>query len=332
MSIVLISNMNSWRNIRDRLRVYWFKKIIGNDGEVFATKSVEHLERVMQDLPRSRPKTVILDTGDGGVCRYAGLLVKHWSKPQPYPELAVLRGGRFNFLARQCGVRKKRRDLKEYIRRIISNEGVERQPIDFMRIKDNNDVENYGFSFGLGAVVTLLEEVYKRKRWGWAGVVRVMGRLYVSRFWEGGYYSRFNKKTALEAVVNADGQEQHYDGNYLMLMAQTIKSIGLARSETFYKVQEGDKSAKKFHTRGLTCKLTEAMRIINIAKIYDGSKFGSLDTLADSLCISSERPVRYQINGELNYRVKKRPQPYEAHRIDIEQGITLETITFNADA
>ncbi|MDI6736887.1 MAG: hypothetical protein QME12_00020 [Nanoarchaeota archaeon] len=325
MSTVIISNMNSWKNIRNRFRIRGFKRIVGDDGEVLATKSVEHLEAVVGDLyKRYHPKNVILDTGDGGVCRFVGFLKKYWPEAEGYPDIGLLRGGRFNVLARQCRVRKKK--VRDYIMRIISREGIDKQPIDFLKVEDNNGIESYCFSFGTGAVVTLLEEVYKRKRLGWAGVAFVMGRLYSSMIHDGGYYRMFNQKTEMKVAADVSGAEQHYEGNYLALMAQTIRSIGIPWSETFYRVQDGNKSAGQFHARGVTSELEELMKIPTLARIYFGWPLEgeNLDTLASSLHISSEKPVRYQVNGELSYRTKRRTLLYEANTFDIEHGVTLQ--------
>lgn len=321
MLIEFYSNMNSGKNLRDRWRIHKFRKIVGDNGQVFATKSEDQLELIVEDMHKRRPKCAILDTGDGGLCKFISLLVKYWPASEEMPSIALVDGSTFGVVAKQCNVPKKRKDVKKYIEQIIADEGIYRQNIDFIKVRDNNGIETYGFSFGVGTVVTLLEEVYKRKTWKMARVGLILARLRFSKMFREQYYALFNQKTNFNVQVNVDGQIQSYDDEYLAIMAQTIKSIGLRGSETFYRAQE---RTGYFHVRGVAEELKEVMRLKNMARIYSGLPFGKLDEQTDITTISSEEPFPYQMNGDLEFRTNGHIIPYLANRVTIEHGKTFQ--------
>ena len=65
MSVIMFTNKNSGKNLRDKRRIYHLRKLIGDDGQVFATTSVEHLEELVADLyDDMNPSKVIIDGGD----------------------------------------------------------------------------------------------------------------------------------------------------------------------------------------------------------------------------------------------------------------------------
>ncbi|MBU2638482.1 MAG: hypothetical protein KJ955_05905 [Nanoarchaeota archaeon] len=323
-SVEMYINMNSGKNRRGDLRTRKFRKIVGDNGQVFATKTVDQLELIVEDMPKRRPKSVIIDTGDGGLGIFISLLVKTYGpKLEELPSIAVLGGGSFEFFAKQCNAPKKRKDVKKYIEQIIKDEGIYRQNIDFMKITDNKGIESYGFNFGVGAVVTLLEEIYKHKTWKWAGVAFVLTKLYLSRNTKGPYYQIFNQKTPLEVAISSGEDVQRFDGDYFALMAQTIKSIGLRGSETFYIAQE---RAGYFHARGVTEELGEVMKLTNLAKIYSGSVFGKPDMQANSMSLRSEEQFPYTVNGELESRTNGHTVPYLANEVEVKHGVTLKII------
>ncbi len=313
--------MNSGRNLRDRWWIHSFRKIIGDNGQVFATKSEDHLELLVEDMHKRSPKCVILGTGDGGLCKFIGLLVKYWPAEKEKPSIALVDRSTFGVVAKQCNAPRKRNEVKAYLEHIIKDEGIYRQNIDFMKVRDNNGIETYGFSFGIGAVVTLLEEIYKRKTWKMARVALILGRLRFSKMFREQYYSLFNQKTGLNVQVNVEGQIQSYDDEYLAVMAQTIKSSGLRGSETFYRAQE---RTGHFHVRGVAEELKEVMRLKNMAKIYSGSVFGKLDQQTAMASIRSEEAFAYQMNGDLEFRTNGHTLPYMANSVEITHGVTLQ--------
>lgn len=330
MITIVLSNKNSGKNLRDKFRINRMRKFVGDRGEVFATNSVDHLEMIVSELHNMhRPERirVVLDGGDGMSCQFVKLLSKYWPKPEPLPAVGLLPSGTMNFLPKECGIKKG----KKYMKSILESKEEELfyQDIDFMKIKDNNDVESYGFSFGVGAPITLLEEWNKHKKLKALQVGFILSRLLaskmlgVSKIWRQKYYDMFNQKQHIHAYAGTNGSTVEWDSDFLGIMAQSIKSIGLPKSKMFYRAQQ---SAGNFHALGTSVELIEVLPYI--VPLYLGKKVPimDIDMQTNYFSVSSEQPIKYQVNGELEYFVGNEAKQYSANQITAEHGLTLKII------
>lgn len=327
---VVISNLNSGKNLRDRFRIHRMRKFVGERGEVYATTSVDQLEMIMSEMPTmygTEEIRIISDGGDGMQCQIVKLMSKYWPKEKPLPSLGILPGGTINVLAKECGIKKG----KKYMKGILESRVDELfyQDIDFMKITDNNNVESYGFTFGVGAPITLLEESYKRKRWKSAQVGFIIARLLCSKIfgsskiWREKYYNLFNQKQHIHAYAGTNGSAVEWDADFLGIMAQSIKSIGLPKSKMFYRAQQ---SAGNFHALGTSAELIDVLPYT--LPMYLGKKVPGMDidVQTNYFSVYSEQPIKYQVNGELEYFVGKEARRYSANQITVEHGLTLKII------
>jgi hypothetical protein len=203
------------------------------------------------------------------------------------------------------------------------------QDIDFMRITDNNNVESYGFTFGVGAPITLLEESYKHKKWKAVQVSFIIARLLCSKIfgsskiWREKYYNLFNQKEHLHIYAGTNGNTVEWDSDFLGVMAQSIKSLGLPKSKMFYRAQQ---SAGNFHALGTSADLIDLVPYF--IPMYLGKKVPGMDidVQTNYFSVSSEKPIRYQVNGELEYFVENESKKYSANQITVEHGLTLKII------
>ncbi|HII15720.1 MAG TPA: hypothetical protein HA362_05400 [Nanoarchaeota archaeon] len=330
MKIVVISNMNSGKNLRDKLRVYRMEKFVGDRGQVYATASVDELGDIVSCLYKMYQAErfgVVLDGGDGLSCQYVKHSNRYWPKGIPQPAVALLRGGTMNFLPKECGIKSN----KKYMKAILESkeEDLFYQDIDFMKITDNNKVESYGFSFGIGAPVTLLKEWNKHKKLKALQVGFILARLLaskmlgVSKIWRQKYYDLFNQKQHIHAYAGTNGSTIEWDADFLGIMAQSIKSIGLPYSKMFYRAQQ---SAGNFHVLGTSADLIELMPYL--PAMYLGKKVPGMDadTQTNYFCAVSEREMEYTVNGELEYFVENEAKTYLANQITAEHGLTLKII------
>lgn len=327
MTTVVLTNKNSGKNRIDKFRIHRMRKFVGDRGEVFATNSVEQLELIISEIYRYKPKQIISDGGDGTQCQIVKLLKRYWPENEALPALGILPGGTINVLAKECGIKKS----KKYMKSILESKEEELfyQDIDFMKITDNNNVESYGFTFGVGAPITLLEESYKRKRWKAAQVGLIIARLLASKIfgsskiWREKYYNLFNQKQHIHAHAGTNGSTVEWDDNFLGIMAQSIKSIGLPKSKMFYRAQQ---SAGNFHVLGTPVDLIEL--IPYFIPMYLGKKVPgmNIDVQTSYFNVSSEQPIKYQVNGELEHFVDNESKKYLANQITVEHGLTLKII------
>lgn len=330
MKTVVLSNMNSGKNLRDKFRIHRMKKFVGNRGEVFATGSVDELEFIVSNLHRmymSEKFWVVLDGGDGLWCQYAGLVSKYWPKEEALPATGAIPGGTTNVLTKECEIKKG----KKYMKSILESkeEDLFYQDIDFMKITDNNNVESYGFTFGVGAPITLLEEWNKHKKLKALQVGFILTRLLaskmlgVSKIWRQKYYDMFNQKQHIHAYAGTNGSAVEWDADFLGIMAQSIKSLGLPKSKMFYRAQQ---STGNFHAMGTSAELIDLVPYF--VPMYLGKKIPGMDidVQTNYFSVSSEQPIKYQVNGELEYFVGNEAKRYSANSISVEHGLTLKII------
>jgi len=313
----MFTNMKSGKNIRDKYRVNQLRKILDNDGHLYATKEIDDLEKRVSDLHKKDPECIILDSGDGGITVFLSLLKKYWPEEKLLPPIGLMPGGTFNVLSKECEIKKPKKYLKDLLNAEIKD--LSYREIDILKISDNNDLTSYGFSFGVGGPITLLDEFYKRKRLKHVRVAFMFARLLFSRVFRQKYYELFNKKTPLKIKTNVEGEELEFNGNYLGVMAQTIKPAGFKFSKTFYKA---DSRQSYFHTMGTQIEL--GTFIDYLWPFIRGRKIPGmdLDVQTNNLQITSEEQINYQVNGELDLMNKL----YFANQINLEHGLTLKVI------
>ena len=330
--IVVFSNPNSGANKKDKSKVKVIQKIIGNNGLVCSPKNPNSLEKIISDLHRHNPKAVVISGGDGTVASVVTTLMAHWPLEKELPPFGVIPSGTINILARECAMPRKsgpnRALLRpfSYVRNLLSEDteldyikNMVKMPednlfyrdVDFMKISDNNGTKVYGFSFGTGLIVSLLQEYYKAKHLKWLKISSMAMRLVWSSIFNGKYYRTFNSK----ANLSVDGEEPE---DYLSIMAQTLQSIGMPKSSSFYKAQL---SSGKFHLLGTKFDLDKFLRYS--PAFYAGDEIpGMLDVQTDKVVLSSEREFSYQVNGDLDFMGR----PFKAYLLSIEHGIKCKII------
>ena len=69
-------------------------------------------------------------------------------------------------------------------------------------------LKKYGFSFGIGAPVKLLEETYKRKQWKGVRVAMIIGNVLL----KGKYYKKFAQEIPLKINAGLNGNSKDYSG------------------------------------------------------------------------------------------------------------------------
>ena len=331
-NIVVFSNPNSRENRKDKSKVKTIRKLIGNNGIVCNTKSANSLEKIVSELPKWNPKVIVVSGGDGTVASVLTSLIQYWPAEREIPPLGVIPSGTINILAKECAAPKKSgpsrylmrpfssiRNLLNgnvefnYLQNIVNmpEEELFYRDVDFMKVSDNNNTIIYGFSVGTGLVVSLLNEYYKAKHMKLAKISSMFLHMVGSALIDGKYYNRFNAKQSMS--LNGD-----LPAYYLVVLAQTVQSIGMPKSSPFYKAQL---SAGKFHVLGTKFEFAKFLRYT--PALYAGDEVpGMFDVQTDNFIISSEREFAYQVNGELDYMGKE----LKANILKIEPGIRCKII------
>lgn len=313
----MFTNLKSGKNLRDKYRVRRIRDLLDNEGHLYATKSPDDLEKRVSDLHKKNPECIVLDSGDGGITVFLSLLKRYWPEEKPLPPFGLIPGGTFNVLSKECEIKKP----KKYLKNILESEvkDLSYREVDMLKVSDDNGLESYGFSFGVGGTTTLLDEYYKRKRLKHIRIAFMFARLLFSRVFRQKYYELFNQKAPLNVKTTVQGEEFEFNGNYLGVMAQTIKPAGLKISKTFYKA---DSRKEHFHLMGTQMEL--GTFIDYLWPFLRGRKIPNmdLDVQTNNFQITSEEPIKYNLNAEFELLDK----PYFANQMNVEHGLTMKVI------
>ncbi len=340
-SIVVIANLNSRKNRKDSRRIAQLQKIVQSNGIVFPTRNIDDLfARAIPFIQQYKPDVVASDSGDGGLVPLITALIKEngttASNPSYFPFIAPTAGGTQNVFSKRCGVTSKR-EVKEYLLEIVKAKPNElyTENFDLMKIEDDRGITIYGFTFGLGMPVTLLDEYYIEKDKRYLRIAMILAKCLATYFLylgkkaldveitkeafyyarkKRGFYEYFNTKFPVR--IN-QGEEQ----DFLAIMAQTICTIGVPASNLFYRAE---KAQTQFHAIGTKANIDELL--LYAPAVYLGKPTpiisDHLDMQTSQMTLSSEKPFRYQVNGELDYL----NNPLVTNEVKLSYGITLNII------
>ncbi|MEA3379198.1 MAG: diacylglycerol kinase family protein [Nanoarchaeota archaeon] len=316
---VLFTNMNAKGNRFDKHRVKTLDKIVKTHGRIIKTHSVEELEYHLSDLYKKNPETITIDGGDGTLLTFFTLMLKYWPKEREIPPIGLIPGGTWNVMSKHAELKK--RKWKKYLRMLIKSniEDLSKQDIGLMNIKDNNNLEAYGFSFGMGMASTLLEEYYRAKYLKLFKVAEMAIKLFGSAIINGEFYKRFNDHYE---VILENGNGKKIKENVLGVMAQTIPNIGAPKSRPFYRATH----SQKFHILGTQMGITDFLWAA--IPFY----FGKSNLLKNMIDLqtgtykitSANKPFKYQVNGDLEFDNNK----FYANEVTLTHGRTIDVIKY----
>lgn len=101
--LAVVVNPRALRHRRDRGTTLRLARMVGGDGVVEETQTLEHLERVARSLRRSGVDHVAVSGGDGTIGTTLSALRRAWDG-QPLPRITPLRGGTMNTISNGLGM------------------------------------------------------------------------------------------------------------------------------------------------------------------------------------------------------------------------------------
>lgn len=320
VNTVVFVNKNAKSYIFDKTRIKTIGRIVGSKGEVISTHALDDLESKLSSLHKSNPDVIALDGGDGTLLTFFTTLIKYWPKFKDMPPFAIIPGGTWNVMAKHAGISKGK--WKEYLADIVSSrmEDLSLQDVGLIKVRDNNWAETYGFSYGMGLPITLLEEYYTAKYLRTAKLASMMVQLIGSAMVDGEFYRRFAGRQTVK-VSNGSGIER--ETSLLGLMAQTVPSVGLPKSHMFYQATHSE----RFHVLGAEVDIIELLiqsPALYLGKVHLLNKLGLIDLQTDHYRITSEAPFKYQVNGDMNFLGKE----FRANEITLEHGRKINIVKY----
>ncbi len=288
--IGVILNPYARGNRRDPGRAQRFSAILGDDGEVRATKDLDELEAALRDFHDHGVKVLAVCGGDGSLYHVVSRAVRIWGEAN-LPPFSIISGGTINNIARTLGIRRSRPAAA--LSQLVANHRRGRPHLLKSRQLLIINGSDYGYIVGAGAVVNFLNLYYGWGKRGSVGALVLFVTLGLSWILRTGLIKRVMQP--IEADILCDGQRLPFD-QFTILIGSSITHLGLG-VKPFYL---SDKEAGAYHFIAGTSTAGQLLsrlwcffrgRPCGLDSLYDGS--------ARSVSIRFAVPQAITINGEI---------------------------------
>ncbi|HVN87888.1 MAG TPA: diacylglycerol kinase family protein [Candidatus Binatia bacterium] len=271
-------------------RIERLRKILGADGEVIETASLDSLPEVMRAIRSDAREIVAVCGGDGSYFHALSALVHEYGS-SPLPAFLPLRAGTMNTMIRSIGGRWRRPErmlahvMTDY-RHGRTHEVVQR---DLLRV----DGQYYGFMFGAGPIVNFLRVYYTQTGKGPATAARLIVLLTASVLLRTSFARGVFQ--ALEADVDCDGERVPFR-RFNIMYASTLVDIGLGFRPTYLATRK----AGYFHLLAGPISPTELVRKLwRMRRGFPTESAQLYDNLARRVMVEFPQPTQYMVDGEI---------------------------------
>ena len=304
MSIGVVLNPRSRRNLRDPRAASRLARTLGDNGVVREARSIDDLYRIAEDFKKLQIEVLGISGGDGTNHVTLTGFINVYGGSQ-LPQIAFLRGGTMNTVANSVGVDKGKPEgllgqlLQAYAERASRPlRHAERHVMHIVAAdrSKNPDSDHYGFLFGTGAVRGFLAEYYR----GGEPTPLVAAKTLlrgVGSTMVGGEMVRRMAAPFRGTVELPDGTR--WDSrDYLAVAAGSIDHIGL-NFRPFRRYGEKDDA---FHILGIYATpfqfVRDLPRIWRAEPMRPGRTFEAVTGIAR--VTSDDGVMRYMIDGDLH--------------------------------
>jgi len=289
--IGIITNPYSKLNKRNPVRPLLLGYILGEQGQLEVTESLDALQQVAERFRDSDIKVLAINGGDGTVARTLTAFIRAYGD-QPLPKIALLRGGTMNVLASNLGVRGSPESL---LYRYLEAHSAS-TPLKLVGVQTLEVEGNYGFLFADGVAYAVLEEFYQNKT-GPVGAALLVLRLCVSALQKGPLFRRLILSQKLELAPRPNDT---IELESCAVMASTIEKMPLGpRLFPLARKQPG-----RFQFFAVKSKPEELIWHLPaiMLKNGEGSSPGKISYCCEELAITSDlydKKYMYSLDGEL---------------------------------
>ncbi len=271
-------------------RVGRFGDIVGSDGWVRETPSLDHLAEVARECRRQAIDVVGVCGGDGTLSRTLSAMVEAY-EPGALPPIVPLRAGNMNTVARAvgCPAWRPERMLAEIVAGCRRGDGFDMAEHQLLSANGSS----FGFMIGAGIPVRFLRAYYARRRQGPVAAAAFLLTL-VARILAGGSLGG-EIFEPIEGELRLDDGVAPF-GRFSVIYASSIENIGLGFRPT-YRARE---KRGCFQVFGGPLDARELIRCLG--KIRRGVATNSphvWEPLGRRLAIEFRDPTSYMIDGEL---------------------------------
>lgn len=302
--IAVILNPRAAGGAYDASRVDRLRAIAGSRAVLFSIDEPERVHAVAEGVRERKASTVAIIGGDGTVPSVLTALHRAYGR-EPWPRIALLRGGTMNTIANAFGIA--RGTPEELLGRLLHGGARPVWPRATLEVEGR-----LGFLFTAGAMVGFLDALYESPLGrGALGAFSLLSLASVQALTGGPLYRKI--ETPLTATLRVDGAE-HPERRYLALAAGTVEQVGLG-FRPFRLARECQDQFQIFAFHGSAQALVR-----ELPKIYRGQPFTrglGFDPLARQLEISTQDgQVAYALDGDV-YRTSSPLQIRVGPKVEI---------------
>ncbi len=294
--IGIVTNPRARENATDPARIERLRRILDNEGLFREARTLDEIADIAREFRGAGIDILAIDGGDGTIHHTLSAFIPIYNG-EDLPPIALLRGGTMNTIANSLGIK----GLSDVIlQRIISTVRVQ-APFGLVRANTLKVNDRYGFIFGLGFPVSLLNAYYRRKGRGRGNTIRVLLKILISTLEKEGAGNNFFNP--FEADIWLDGEKLPI-GRYTGILGSTVKEVGLG----FKPTRRAGEKEGLFQILCMDMGLRRmAMNALKVLLGMDLRDENLIDRMATRSVIKLERASDMQIDGEI-FRSQKEIQ------------------------
>lgn len=304
--IGIITNPHSRLNKKKPERQALLGYILGEQGRLEITQSLEDLRKTARHFKSSNIEILAINGGDGTISQTLTAFINEYQET-PLPKIALLGGGTMNVLARNMGIRG---TPESRVFRLVDgfSSGIAWQT---KKVRTLCIEGQYGFLYADGVAPAYLHEFYKRKS-NALGVLWLALKIACSNILNTAYAKSIIKDETAKIDYGAGKLEESSIG----VFAASLEKISF-NMKLFPDVW---KSLEKFQFFNLRCPARQMVMRLPWICLKNGIQDNSIkySQLCESLEVSREAPFDYTLDGELFRSPDK--------SLKIELGPTLDFI------
>ncbi|MEL6349447.1 MAG: diacylglycerol kinase family protein [Myxococcota bacterium] len=287
--IGVISNPLSGRNRKNPGLMERLAYILGERGEMALPEGLDRLEAEIQIFRDRQIDVLCINGGDGTIHQVMTKLFRVYGD-DPLPQIALLKGGTMNTIARNVGVRLPAEDmLGRVVARYHAGAPFSTQTHNLLVINE----QRAGFIFGNGGIAHFLEEYYEGGNSSPIKAVRILARCVVSAILGTRYATDLFRYLTMKMTL--DGEPLARD-QYTMLGISTVADLGLG-FRPFYRVEA---NPDRLQLVGIGCPpLQMAASLPRIRLAMPVLRDDVEDHIAAEIRLESSEPISYTIDGDM---------------------------------
>jgi diacylglycerol kinase (ATP) len=216
-SIGLIANPHSGKNKRSSKRIDTFRQILGSAGTLIVPESLSELDQEVLSLKDSKIDILCINGGDGTIHKTITSLFNAYGD-QPWPKIAILKGGTMNNIARNIGIPllKGANSMLQDVIEADSYETIVKHPLIV-------DEKYAGFIYGTSGISAYLEEYYEGDNPSVWKAAKIAILSILSALVNGTYVKKIFASRPI--TIDVDGQKGN-DDHYTNMGISTLTDLG----------------------------------------------------------------------------------------------------------